>query len=122
MLEVFLAEKLLDPICPVERMDWREHRRKQEAMEAGLAARRTSQGPPSSLEGLPWGQEREGGWSPPPMSAPTSGQAVFQAGEHGEWTGPFLEELLFGVVVGDGAAADRQRMNMPKDFTCSQVL
>lgn len=31
MLEVFLAEKLLDPICPVERMDWREHRRKQEA-------------------------------------------------------------------------------------------
>ena len=28
---VFLAEKLLDPICPVERMGWREHRRKQEA-------------------------------------------------------------------------------------------
>lgn len=88
-------------------------------MEAGLAARRTSQGPPSSLEGSSWGQEWEGGWSPPPMSAPTRGQATFQAGDRSERTGPFLEELLFGVVVGDGAAGDRQRTNMPEDFTCS---
>lgn len=30
-LDFCLEEKLLDLICPVERMDWREHRRKQEA-------------------------------------------------------------------------------------------
>lgn len=37
-------------------------------------------------------------------------------------TGPCPEELPFGVAVGDGAAGDRQRVNTPEDFTCSQVL
>lgn len=37
MLEFCLAEKLLDRIYPVERMDWKEHRRKQKPSEGNIA-------------------------------------------------------------------------------------
>lgn len=37
MLEFCLAEKLLDRIYPVERMDWKEHRRKQKPSVGNIA-------------------------------------------------------------------------------------